>query len=112
MANTVDEITINWSDEHNTLVRKELKKRALTKGTWTTIMFLYQEMDRKTNQYGPEKISIRRYKKGAQGYREQSKFTITNAKQAYQIIDVLKEWYPDRKASATPTDDAGAAEDE
>src|SRR5262245_26918793 len=105
MAENIDEISINWSDETGKLVRKQMDKQVLSRGSWTTIMFLYQEMDRKTNAYGAPKISIRRYKKGPSGYREQSKFTITNAKQAYQIIDVLKKWYPDNQAASTTSDD-------
>ena len=100
MAETIDAITINWSDETGKLVRKEINKEVLSRGSWTTIMFQYQEIDRKTQDYGAAKISIRRYKKGSNGYREQSKFTITNAKQAYQIIDVLKKWYPDKSADS------------
>jgi hypothetical protein len=108
MAETIDEITINWSDENGKLVRKEIKKEVLTRGSWTTIMFQFQEMDRKTNEYAAPKVSIRRYKKGPKGYREQSKFTITNAKQAYQMMEILKRWYPENApADAAGDDDAG-----
>lgn len=110
MADTIDEININWSDETGKLVRKQMEKEVLTRGSWTTIMFLYQEMDRKTNDYGKPKISIRRYKKGASGYREQSKFTITNAKQAYQMMEVLKRWYPENAGETSPEDDASPEE--
>ncbi len=95
MAETIDAITLNWKDENGVLVREELKKEILTRGSWTTIMFLYRELNRKTSDYGPPKISIRRYRKGAKGYQEQSKFTVTNAKQAYQIMDVFKQWFPE-----------------
>ena len=100
MASTIDEITINWSDDKNVLVRKELEKEVLTRGSWSTIVFLYQELDRKTNDYGPHKVSIRRYQKGPEGYRDRSKFNISNVKQAHQIIDVLHKWFPEK-----PTDD-------
>lgn len=109
MAETIDEITINWSDENGKLVRKQVNKEVLSRGSWTTIMFLYQEIDRKTQDYAAPKISIRRYKKGGTGYREQSKFTITNAKQAYQIIEVLRRWFPED--GSTASDDADTSEE-
>ncbi len=84
MAETVDEITINYEEDGKLLV-KELKKEILTKGAWTTIMFFYQDMDRKTGDYTDPKISIRRYKKVSGIYRQQSKFNIGSAKQAKQI---------------------------
>jgi hypothetical protein len=92
MAETIDEITINYKDGE-TLIVKELDKEVLTKGAWSTIMFLYQELDRKTNEYGPQKISIRRYKKADGVYRQQSKFNIGSEKQAKQIVDIINKWY-------------------
>jgi hypothetical protein len=93
MASEIDEISIDWSDENGTLVRKQVEKEVLTRGSWTTIMFLFQELDRKTEKFGPSKVSIRRYQKRNNNYREQSKFTISSAKQAKQIIDVLEKWF-------------------
>ncbi len=92
MAETVDELTINYEEDGKVLV-KELHKEVLTKGAWTTIMFLYQELDRKSNEYGPRKISIRRYKKTGGVYRQQSKFNIGSEKQAKQIVEVINKWY-------------------
>ena len=102
MADTVDEITINWSDENGTLVRKEIEKEVLTKGSWSTIMYLFQELNRQTGEYNPPKVSIRRYQKSSEGYRDRSKFNISNAKQAYQIMDVLKKWFPEDPRTDEP----------
>ncbi len=92
MAETVEEITIKYEDDGQLLV-KELKKEILSKGAWTTIMFFYQDMDRKSGNYNDPKISIRRYKKVGGTYRQQSKFNIGSAKQAKQISDTIKQWY-------------------
>ncbi len=92
MAETVDELTINYEDNGDLLV-KELDKEILTKGAWTTIMFLYQDLDRKTKEYGIKKISIRRYKKVSGVYRQQSKFNIGSEKQAKQIVETINKWY-------------------
>ncbi len=93
MAETIDEITIRYEDEEGREIVKEIDKAVLTRGSWTTIMFLYQEMDRKTGEYGPQKVSIRRYQKRGGVFRQQSKFNISNEKQAKKIIDVLSKWF-------------------
>lgn len=91
MAATIDEITINYS-EGDQLIVKELDKAVLTKGAWTTIMFKYQDLDRRTDDYGPVKFTIRRYQKRDGQFRPQSKFNISSEKQAKQIVDVLNGW--------------------
>jgi len=92
MAETIDEVSYNYEDEGK-LVRKEMKKEVLTKGAWATVMFLYQELDRKTEQWGPPKVSIVRFKKSGGVYRKQSSFNISSEKQARQIVDVIEKWY-------------------
>ncbi|HRE33249.1 MAG TPA: hypothetical protein PLD88_14830 [Candidatus Berkiella sp.] len=91
MASTVDEITIEYVDGGVTTI-KELDKVVLTKGAWATIMFKYQDWDKKKEVYGPEKYSIRRYQKKNNEYRAKSKFNISSRDQAQQIIDVLTRW--------------------
>lgn len=93
MAEKIEDITINYEDENGRLIVKELDKEILTKGAWTTIMFLYQEIDRKTDDYGPPKVSIRRYRKIGGDFRQQSKFNISNAKQAKAISETLNKWF-------------------
>lgn len=108
MAETPDEISYDYEDEGK-LVRKQLKKELLTKGAWTTVMFQYQELDRKTGNWGPEKAAIVRFKKFNGTYRKQSGFTISSPKQARQIVDILTGWYPE---GATAGDAAGEETEE
>ncbi len=93
MSETIDDITIHYEDENGNVVVKELDKEVLTRGSWTTIMFLYQELDRRTGEYGPPKVSIRRYQKRGGFFRQQSKFNISNEKQAKKIMEVLAKWF-------------------
>ncbi len=93
MAETIDDISISYEDESGNLVVKELQKEVLTRGSWTTIMFLYQELDRKTGEFGPAKATIRRYKKVGNSFRQQSKFNISNQKQALKIAEILTGWF-------------------
>lgn len=91
MASSIDEITIDYTEEDQ-LVVKELDKKILTKGAWTTILFRYQEWDKRKNDYGAEKYSIRRYQKRNDEYKQKSKFNISSKDQAQKIIEALSEW--------------------
>jgi len=93
---TIDEITIRYEEEGQELV-KEIEKEILTRGAWTTIMFKYQDLDRKTGKYKPEKVSIRRYQKNKGEYKSRSKFNISSADQAQKIVEVLNKWFSSKK---------------
>ncbi|HNY65322.1 MAG TPA: hypothetical protein PKM41_07765 [Deltaproteobacteria bacterium] len=91
MASDIKDITIQYEEDDTVLV-KELDKEVLSKGAWTTILFRYQQLDPKTGEYGPERYSIRRYRKVKDEYRQQSKFTISSVSQAQKIIETLQKW--------------------
>ncbi|MCP3664200.1 MAG: hypothetical protein GY696_17205 [Gammaproteobacteria bacterium] len=91
MASTVDELTINYSEDGVDVV-KELDKVVLSKGAWSTVMYRYQEWNRSKEEYGKEKYSIRRYQKRNGEYLPKSKFNISSADQAKAIIEALQGW--------------------
>lgn len=91
MSETVDDISINYQED-DLLIVKELDKVVLTKGAWSTIMFRYQEWDRKKEEYGADKYTIRRYQKRDGNYQAKSKFNISSEKQARKIIEALQGW--------------------
>ena len=91
MASTVDEITMNYEENGQQLV-KELDKVILTKGAWSTVMFKYQDWNKAAEEFGPIKYSIRRYQKREGSYRPKSKFNISNVKQAKSVIEALSKW--------------------
>jgi hypothetical protein len=95
MAETVDEITVDWSDENGQQMVRQLKKEILTSGAWSTIMFLYQEFDKRAGDWGPKKVRVVRYQKRGGKYIPQSKFNVSSAKQARQIIESLQNWLPE-----------------
>src|SRR3954464_10969898 len=110
MAETLDELTYNYEDE-GTLVRKELDKAVLTKGSWATVMFLYQELDKKSGQFRAPKMAIVRFKKWKGSYRKQSSFNVSNEKQARQITEVFEQWYPKMAQLTAELGKEGAAGD-
>ena len=94
MASSIEELTIHYEEEGQVL-RKELAKEILSKGSWTTIMFLYQDLNRRSGEYGPSKISIRRYQKREGTYLSRSKFEISSPRQALAIRDKIGNWFPE-----------------
>ena len=61
MAETIDELTVNYTDESGQQIVEEIDKEVLSKGSWTTILFRYREWDRKKEVWGEEKARIERY---------------------------------------------------
>jgi len=106
MAETIEEVSYDYEDEGR-LVRRELKKEFLTRGAWATVMFLYEEMDRKTEKWGDPKIAIVRFKKANGQYRKQSSFNISSRKQAQQIVDLIGQWYSEVPPAGASTDEPG-----
>lgn len=94
MAETIDELTVNYTDEGTQTV-KELDKVVLSKGAWSTIIFRYQDLDRKSGDFGPDKYTIRRYQKRNGQYMQKSKFNISSKAQAEGIIEALQGWIKD-----------------
>ena len=96
MAETVDEITVNY-EEDGILLCKELDRHVLTKGAWATIMFLYQDYNRRDEGYGPTKITIRRYQKRDGEYQSRSRFNISSMDQGQKIVEALQKWIDESK---------------
>ena len=91
MATDVNELTVNY-EEDGVLIVKELDKEVLSKGAWTTIIFRYQQWDRRKEEYGPDRYTIRRYQKRSGEYIPKSKFNISSRDQAEKIIAALRRW--------------------
>ena len=94
MTEKVEDLTVSFAED-GIETTKELDKAILSKGSWTTIIFRYQDWDRAKGEYGPEKYTIRRYQKRGGEYRQQSKFNISSRAQAEALIEVLQTWLKD-----------------
>ncbi|MBB1073156.1 hypothetical protein HUU62_01845 [Rhodoferax sp. 4810] len=91
MAEKIEDLTISYTEDGIETTR-ELDKVVLSKGSWTTVLYRYQEWERAKGTYSPERYSIRRYQKRNGEYRQQSKFNISSRAQAQAIIDALQQW--------------------
>jgi hypothetical protein len=112
MAESIDEISYDY-EEDGRLVRKELDRKVLSKGAWSTLMFLYQELDKKTEDWRPPKVAIVRYKKFNGMYRKQSGFNISSEKQARAIVEAIEGWFDGEagQAGEAASDDAPSADE-
>ncbi|OGP63555.1 MAG: hypothetical protein A2170_09535 [Deltaproteobacteria bacterium RBG_13_53_10] len=102
MAEIIDDISIDWKDESGQQLVKQVKKQVLTRGSWSTLLFMYQDLDKRTGEFGPKKIRVARYQKRGGTFIPQSKFNISSAKQARQIIEILQDWLPEMDETADP----------
>ena len=96
-ATDVEDLTIEYTEDGQ-LVTRQIDKIVLTKGAWSTIIFRYQDWDRRKGEYGPEKYSIRRYQKRNGEYLPKSKFNISSRDQARKIVEALETWLQEPEA--------------
>ncbi len=94
MSSEIDELTVQYEEDGMVTV-KELDKKILTRGAWSTIIYRYQDWDRRKEEYGKDKYTIRRYQKRNGQYQQKSKFNISSADQARSIIEALEGWIKD-----------------
>lgn len=94
MASKAEDLTIDY-EEDGVLVVKVLDKEILSKGSWATVLYRYQQWDKSKDGYGADRYSIRRYRKMDDEYRQQAKFNISSRDQALKIIDALQRWTRD-----------------
>jgi hypothetical protein len=94
MSSEIDELTVQY-EEDGLVTVKELDKKVLTKGAWSTIIYRYQDWDRRKEEYGADKYTIRRYQKRNGQYSQKSKFNISSKDQARSVIEALEEWMKD-----------------
>ncbi|MFQ5644884.1 MAG: hypothetical protein ACE5FQ_14475 [Thiogranum sp.] len=98
MASEIDELTVQY-EEDGLVTVKELDKKVLTRGAWSTIIYRYQDWDRKKEEYGKDKYTIRRYQKRNGQYMQKSRFNISSQDQARSIIDALEGWIKEQGGS-------------
>jgi hypothetical protein len=94
MAEKVEDLTVTYVEDGIETTR-ELDKVILSKGSWATLLFRYQDWDRAKSAYGQERFTIRRYQKRGGEYRQQSKFNISSRAQAQALVDALAGWLAD-----------------
>lgn len=90
-SSTIDDLSVSYYEDGVEVV-KQLDKEILTKGAWSTIIYKYQDWDKKLENYGSVKFVIVRYQKQNGIYRRRSKFNISSIEQAKRIVEILNNW--------------------
>lgn len=93
MAENINDITINYEEDGEQVV-EELEKVILNRGAWTSILFRYRELDRKTGQMGPAKATLRRYQKYQGVFKKRDAINVS-AETARTLVDTLEKWLGD-----------------
>jgi hypothetical protein len=104
MAKTVDELTVNWT-ENGALKVRELDKVVLSTSTsWATVAFLFQEADADAaGQWRAPKVSIRRYRKRGGKLHVDKHLTLSTEKQALDFAAAVTSWFAEGGAGRTHT---------
>ena len=105
MEADIDSLTVDFTDENGVQVTKELDKKVLTKGAWSTLIFKFAEINKTTGEFGPPKATIRRYQKQQGVYKMRSKFNISSATQAKQLVSVLSDWFENQTDNGSEDQD-------
>lgn len=91
MATDYDELTIHYEEDGEVVV-EELDKVILQKGTWTSVLYRYRQIDRKTGEMGPPKAALRRYQKTHGMFRKRDAINLSE-KSAKLLVDSLNDWF-------------------
>lgn len=104
MARTVDELTVNWTEDGVLKVR-ELDKVVLSTATsWATVAFLFQEHDPESaDGWRAPKVSIRRYRKRGGKLHVDKHLTLSTEKQALDLAAAIGAWFAEGGAGRTLT---------
>jgi hypothetical protein len=93
ISDALDELTYD-QEEDGVLVRRQRERVVLTRGSWATVMFLYEELDRASGAYDAPKIAIVRFQKWRGGWRKHSALNLASAAQARELQEALARWTP------------------
>jgi hypothetical protein len=90
------------------LVRRQLARQVLSRGSWPTALYLYQELDPRTEAWRPAKVALVRFQSKRGQLRKHASITL-GAAQAREVAARLTEWLADMPAPGDDDDDDGAA---
>ena len=97
LPTTVEELTIAREGDDRMAPREQLHKKVLTKGAWSTVVYMYKELKRlkKGDVWSDPKLALVRYRKLKGSYKFQKEFSISNLDHAREMVEVLTEWLAD-----------------
>jgi hypothetical protein len=100
----IDDVSFE-AEADGRLVRRQLARQVLSRGSWPTAMYLYQELDPRTDAWKPAKVALVRFQSKRGQLRKHASITL-GAAQAREVAARLTAWLADVPA------DEGAADDD
>lgn len=91
MVANVEDLTIKY-EENGVVLTKEIDKKVLSKGAWTTVLYRYQSWENANKAYSADRYMLCRYQKRSDNYILKSKFNISSKDQAKKIVEGLQTW--------------------
>ena len=86
---------LSWdAEEDGRPVRRELDRRILERGPWATALYLYQDLDPATEEWGPNRVALVRWRKIGDGWKKHASFQLTGPDQAELLREALLAWFP------------------
>ncbi len=86
---------LRWDlEDDGRLVRREVDRRVIEKGAWATALYLYEELDPRTEAWGPRKLTLVRWRRVQDQWRKHASFNVTDTEQAELLRDALAAWFP------------------
>lgn len=84
---------LRWDlEEDGRQVRRELDRRVVEKGGWATAVYLYEELDPRTEDWH-RKLTLVRWRRVHDQWRKHASFNLTDPDQATMLRDALSAWF-------------------
>jgi two-component SAPR family response regulator len=94
LIHDLDEISLDV-EEQGVLLKKQIAKSIIAKGSWPVAVFLYRELDEKKKDYGTLKTGIYKFRKIQDSYRIQGKINLPSFDDAVELAKVILKWKED-----------------
>lgn len=89
----IDDVSFE-AEADGRLVRRQLGRHVLARGSWPTAMYLYQELDPRTEEWRPVKVALVRFQSKHGQLRKHASITL-GAAQARAAAAQLTAWLAD-----------------
>lgn len=114
LPTTVEDLTISREGDERMAPRRQLQKKVLTSGAWSTVLYSFIELKRskKGEEWSGPKVSLVRYRKLKGAYKFQKEFALSNLDHVRELHKELGEWLEgdlEKQASDTAAAEGTAA---
>ncbi len=92
-------------EQDGQLVRRQLDRRVVEHRGWATAIYLYQELDPRTETWRPARAAVVRFRRQHDRWRKHAAITIGSAAVAEALASALAGWFGEAGPAALTDDD-------